>query len=60
MGTVNFKHFATVHTNVANSIEAKEIVGGRDRDRTGDPLLAKRNLGPLALCVMVSYQVRLG
>ena len=48
MGTVNFKHFATVHTNVANSIEAKEIDGGRDRDRTGDPLLAKQVLSQLS------------
>jgi hypothetical protein len=25
----------------ANSIKTKEKFGGRDRDRTGDPLLAK-------------------
>jgi hypothetical protein len=26
----------------ANSIKTKEKIGGRDRDRTGDPLLAKK------------------
>jgi len=29
-------------TEAANSIKTKEKYGGRDRDRTGDPLLAKQ------------------
>jgi hypothetical protein len=32
----------------ANSIRTKEKVGGRDRDRTGDPLLAKQVLSQLS------------
>ncbi len=32
----------------ANSIKAKEKYGGRDRDRTGDPLLAKQVLSQLS------------
>ena len=32
----------------ANSIKTKEKDGGRDRDRTGDPLLAKQVLSQLS------------
>ena len=35
--------FAVEAPKAANSIKAKEKFGGRDRDRTGDPLLAKGN-----------------
>jgi hypothetical protein len=31
-----------------NSINTKEKFGGRDRDRTGDPLLAKQVLSQLS------------
>src|SRR5437870_3382339 len=35
-------------TKAVNSIRTKEKFGGRDRDRTGDPLLAKQVLSQLS------------
>ena|SRR5271156_507722 len=35
-------------TTAAKTIETKEKFGGRDRDRTGDPLLAKQVLSQLS------------
>jgi hypothetical protein len=40
--------FAAEVSEAANSIKAKEKDGGRDRDRTGDPLLAKQVLSQLS------------
>src|SRR5437660_3126822 len=40
--------FAVEAPKAANSIKAKEKFGGRDRDRTGDPLLAKQMLSQLS------------
>jgi hypothetical protein len=35
-------------SQAANSMKTKEKFGGRDRDRTGDPLLAKQVLSQLS------------
>ena len=41
-------HFAVEAPKAANSIKTKEKFGGRGRDRTGDPLLAKQVLSQLS------------
>src|SRR5256885_3145842 len=40
--------FECSRTETANSINTKEKFGGRGRDRTGDPLLAKQVLSQLS------------
>ena len=42
IGHSETSRFERSGTEAANSIETKEKYGGRDRDRTGDPLLAKQ------------------
>jgi hypothetical protein len=44
----------------SNSLKAKRKFGGRDRDRTGDPLLAKQVLSqlsytPIRATIILSY-----
>jgi hypothetical protein len=39
------------------SVGIGKIVGGRDRDRTGDPLLAKQVLSQLSYTPIVSAQI---
>ncbi len=49
LGTEDFERLCSRSPpKAANSIKAKEKYGGRDRDRTGDPLLAKQVLSQLS------------
>ena len=42
---IGHSNFAGRSATARNPMKPKTTFGGRDRDRTGDPLLAKRKLG---------------
>jgi hypothetical protein len=57
LGTSRIRRILTQACRITNPLKTKEKNGGRDRDRTGDPLLAKRKLRRLAQPMTVSYRV---